>query len=87
MKTSRLLLAASAIAALISSCTRNIYAPYCQPVTLFNQQGEYQITAAVSDEFFNSGVSNYTDSTAALTAHTSTTKPQATTSWRKAHTP
>lgn len=64
MKTSRLLLAASAIAAIISSCTRNIYAPYCQPVTLFNQQGEYQITAAVSDEFFNSGVSNYTDSTA-----------------------
>lgn len=64
MKTSRIMLAAVAFAAIISSCTRNIYAPYCQPVTLFNQQGEYQITAAVSDEFFNSGVSNYTDSTA-----------------------
>lgn len=51
MKTLRLTFAIAIAATLTGGCTRNFYTSYPQPVTLFTQQGEFQITVAHSDEF------------------------------------
>ena len=50
MKTAHLIPIAL-VAALTGGCTRNFYAPYSQPVTLFTQQGEFQVSVSHSDEF------------------------------------
>lgn len=50
MNTLRLTIAIAIAAILTAGCTRNFYSSYPQPVTLFTQQGEFQITVAHSHE-------------------------------------